>query len=263
MSSVGLLRSYRPNTWFYANKMRIMKKALLFLKILVLVFAPFTYGQDNSGFFAKADTFFKTYVRQGRVAYKDIKSDPVTLNELVTMAETISVSEENTSEYQAFWINGYNLLVIKGIVDNYPIKSPLEVAGFFDKTERKIGGTSITLNTLENKLLRGKFPKEPRFHFVLVCAGLSCPPIINQAYLPSTLDAQLEEQTKKALNDPNFIRIDKNKVKVSQIFEWYKGDFTGDDGDLKDFINLYRTDKLPEDSKISYYPYDWTLNEVL
>lgn len=221
-----------------------------------------TIAQDTAAFFNKADTFFKTHVRGGKVDYAAIKSDQSDLQELLTMAEGISVTPQTAAEYQSFWINGYNLLVIKSVVENHPLKSPLDVGGFFDKTKHSIGGTEITLNDIENKLLRGNFPKEPRFHFVLVCAGLGCPPIINQAYLPSTLESQLEVQTKKALNDPQFIRVNKNKVKISQIFEWYKGDFTQDGKSLVDFINLYKNDKLAEKSKVSYYPYDWTLNEI-
>ena len=124
-----------------------------------------------------------------------------------------------------------------------------------------MGGENITLNDIENKLLRANFPEEARFHFVLVCAGLGCPPIIASAYMPDTLDTQLEQQTVKALNDPDFIRVKNNKVGVSQIFEWYKSDFE-QHGGIVDFINRYRKSKLPEKSKISFYPYDWTLNEV-
>lgn len=222
----------------------------------------FGYGQDTKAFFSEADVFFKEYVQNGRVDYKKLKKDPSQLDTLIKMAEGISISKDQSDIYQSFWINGYNLHVIKGIVENYPLKSPLDIPGFFDKTERNIGGKNITLNNIENKLLRSNFPSEPRFHFVLVCAGLGCPPIIAEAYLPSKLDSQLEQQTKKALNDPNFIRINKNKVKVSQIFEWYKGDFTQNGQKLSDFIDIYRMEKLPEKAKISYYPYDWTLNEI-
>lgn len=236
-----------------------MKKNIL--GFLLFLTVSLVFGQKTTEFFSKSDVFFKSHVKNGRVDYKAIKSNPEKLNELIQMAEMISVSKDNTSEYQAFWINGYNLLVIKGIVENYPLKSPLDKAGFFDKTEYGIGGTSITLNDIENKLLRKNFQKEPRFHFVLVCGGLGCPPIINQAYFPTTLDAQLDKQTKMALNDPSFIQISKNKVKISQIFEWYKGDFEHS-GSIVDFINNYRSEKLPENEKISFYPYDWSLNEV-
>ncbi len=231
------------------------------LVIAFVIIAHFSYGQGTSEFLTKSDAFFKENVKNGRVAYKSIKENQAALDELLVLAKDLTVSKSDASEYQAFWINSYNLLVINGIVENYPIKSPLDKPGFFDKTKHDIGGTSITLNDIENKLLRKNFPKEARFHFVLVCGGLGCPPIINEAYMPSNLDAQLERQTKLALNDPNFIQVNKNKVKISQIFEWYKGDFEHE-GKVTDFINKYKSEKLPEKVKVSYYPYDWTLNEV-
>jgi len=239
-----------------------MKKSILVLGILFLSTAFSMNAQSTSEFFSKTDTFLSTHVKKGRVDYATIKSNPAELNALVDMAKKISVSKDNAKEYQAFWINGYNILVIKGIVENYPLKSPLDVGGFFDKTKHDIGGTSTTLNDIENKLLRKNFPSEPRFHFVLVCGGLGCPPIIGKAYMPDTLDAQLEKQTDLALNDPAFIQVNKNKAKISQIFEWYKGDFTQNGQSLVEFINKYKTEKLPEKTKVSYYTYDWTLNET-
>ena len=218
-------------------------------------------AQNEVEFFGQADTFFKTYVSEGKVDYKSIVKNPSSINELLNIAKKINLSKDNAANYQAFWINGYNLLVIKSIVDNYPIKSPLDKSGFFDIKKHEIGGELITLNDIEHKMLRAVFPEEPRFHFVLVCAGLGCPPIISKAYMPNTLDAQLEQQTILALNDPLFIRLNKNKVKISQIFEWYKSDFTQEGKSLVGFINQYRTVKLPEKVKVSFYPYNWALNE--
>ncbi|MEK6153354.1 DUF547 domain-containing protein [Flavobacteriaceae bacterium 3-367] len=238
-----------------------MKSTIAHLTAVFLLTVSLSYGQTKAEFFSKADTFFKTYIKQGRVAYSTIKQDPGALDELISMAEGISVSKSDSKEYQAFWINGYNLSVIKGIVDNYPIKSPLDKAGFFDAIKYNIGGHSITLNDIENKLLRANFPNEARFHFVLVCAGLGCPPIIDRAYLPSSLEVQLQKQTQLALNNPEFIKLNKNKVGLSQIFEWYKGDFTQGGKSLVDFVNLYRNEKLPEKAKTYFYSYDWTLNE--
>lgn len=239
-----------------------MKKLQNISLVIVLVLSTsLTFAQSTSEFFSNSDAFFKANVKNGRVSYTSIKDNPAALNELLEMAKVISVSEDNAAEFQSFWINGYNLLVIDGIVKNYPIKSPLDKPGFFDKNKNEIGGKSITLNDIENKLLRKNFSKEARFHFVLVCGGLGCPPIIEEAYVPAKLEAQLEKQTKLALNDPKFIQVNKNKVKISQIFEWYKGDFEHD-GKVTDFINKYKSEKLPEKVKVSYYPYDWTLNEV-
>lgn len=230
---------------------------LFFLLTMVVV-----HAQDEEKFFSMANDFFRTHVENGRVDYKSISKNPSQLYKILTLAKEIKVSKEDVDTYQAFWINGYNLLVIKSIVDNYPLKSPLDKAGFFDITKHEIGGEQITLNDLEHKMLRAVFPKEPRFHFVLVCAGLGCPPIINRAYLPSTLDNQLKKQISLALNDSNFIQVNMNKVKISQIFEWYKDDFTRDGKSLVDFINQYRTEKLPDTSKVSYYTYNWALNDI-
>lgn len=235
-------------------------KKIVILAVLCLISYK-SNAQSTDVFFTKAEAFFSKHVKSGRVAYSEIKKDTKELNEILDLAKSIEVDKAKSKEYQAFWINGYNLTVIKSIVANYPIKSPLDKVGFFDKIKHNIGGKTITLNDIENKLLRGNFPKEPRFHFVLVCAGLGCPPIINTAYKPSTLEKQLQMQTVAALNDAKFIQVNKNKVKISQIFEWYKGDFTKN-GSLVDYINTYKKEKLPMKAKVSYYPYDWTLNDL-
>ena len=234
------------------------------VQVTVILFTVIQWGvaQEVNTFFAKADTFFENNVTNGRVAYKKISSNTSDLDELLKLAKEIRISKTDEKTYKAFWINAYNLSVIKGIVDSYPIKSPLDKNGFFDKITYDIGGKEITLNDIENKLLRANFPKEARFHFVLVCAGLGCPPIISEAYLPNTLEEQLQRQTELSLNNPDFVRIKGKKILLSQIFEWYKGDFTQDGKSLVDFVNLYRKEKLDSKAKVGYYPYDWTLNET-
>jgi len=236
-----------------------MKKSTLLLFMLLSFMTTTAFSQSTETFFSDANTFFKTYVSKGKVNYKAIKEDQRSLDALLALAQNITVSTNDAKTYQAFWINAYNLSVIKGIVTNYPIKSPLDKKGFFDKITYDVGGKKTTLNDIENKLLRAVFPKEARFHFVLVCAGLGCPPIISEAYTPSKLEDQLQRQTTKALNNSNFIRVKGNKVQISQIFEWYKGDFT-QDGNEADFINKFRKEPLPAKAKISYYPYNWALN---
>ena len=70
----------------------------------------------------------------------------------------------------------------------------------------------------------------------------------------------MQEQTEIALNNPNFVKVKGNKVQISQIFEWYKGDFTQDGTEIE-FINVFRKEAISEKAKISYYNYDWRLNE--
>ncbi len=219
------------------------------------------HSQNVEVFFEKADAFFKEHVTNGKVAYSNIYSNQENLKELLALAEGVSIYKDDSKIYQAFWINAYNVSVIKGIIDNYPIKSPLDKAGFFDKTTYSLGGKQITLNDVEHKLLRAEF-KDARFHFVLVCGAVGCPPLINKAYLPDTLEAQLENQTKIALNG-SFLKVNtkKKRIEGSEILKWYKEDFTTNGISEIEFINKYRTEKIPNDFKLSYFPYNWNLNK--
>jgi len=234
-------------------------KIYSFLVALLMTFS--LNAQDLETFFSKTNTFLGEHVKNGKVSYSDINKDQSTLDELLKIAEGISVKESDAKNYQAFWINAYNISVIKGIIDNYPTKSPLDNKGFFDKTTHSLGGKKITLNDIEHKLLRAKF-KDARFHFVLVCGALGCPPLINEAYMPNTLESQLEKQTKIALNG-SFLKVNtkKKKVEASEIMKWYKEDFTMDGMTEIDFINKYRTEKIPENFKLSYFTYNWSLNK--
>ncbi|RDK89050.1 DUF547 domain-containing protein [Marinirhabdus gelatinilytica] len=236
-----------------------MKKSLLLSFLFFIFLVANGNSQNLATFFDEADSVFSTYVSNGKIAYKELAKDPSKLEKVLTTAATISVSPSDAKKYQAFWINAYNLAVIKGIVDNWPITSPLDKKGFFDTTKYELGGTKITLNDIENKKLRATF-NEPRFHFVLVCGALGCPPIIPKAYTPSNLEALLQQQTVRALNDPNFIRVKGNKVAFSEIFKWYKEDFLKNGNEI-DFLNNYRKEKVPIDAKVTYYTYDWRLNE--
>jgi len=235
-----------------------MKKLTILVIVFLLANSVTAFAQSTEVFFKESNTFFKTYVSNGKVDYKTIVANPEQLNNLLSQAEGVSVSEKNAAEFQSFWINAYNLSVIKGIVDNYPIKSPLDKKGFFDNTTYQLAGKKITLNDIENKMLRAKF-NDARHHFVLVCGANGCPPIITEAYVPAKLESQLETQTKIALNNDAFIKVTGKKVALSEIFKWYKEDFVRNGTEI-DFLNKYRDDKISEDTKVTYYSYDWRLN---
>ncbi|WGK65405.1 DUF547 domain-containing protein [Croceiramulus getboli] len=238
----------------------MMKNKYVYLIFIVLVFSWVAPAQNVSQFFDEADALFAKYVNNGRVNYQAIKSDPELLDQALRTAASLQVSISDPATYQAFWINAYNLATIKGVVENYPLKSPLDVKGFFDKKTYTLAGESLTLNAIENDKLRAEFD-EPRFHFVLVCAARSCPPIINKAYRPDRLEQQLQSQTVKALNDNQFLRVDGNSVQFSQIMEWYKEDFTRNGRTLIQFTNQYRKSRLPLKASTGFYPYNWRLND--
>lgn len=222
-----------------------------------------TNAQSTAAFFTKTDDFLKINVSNSKVNYQNIKANMASLNEVLEIASKVDISKEDANTTKAFWINAYNLSVIKGIVLKYPVKSPMDITGFFDKNTYLIANKKITLNDIEGKMLRAKY-NDARFHFVLVCGANGCPPIINSAYLPSTLEEQLNKQTSLAVNNPNFIKVNpaSKKVELSQIFEWYKEDFVSKTTKEIDFLNKFRSDKIDYRFKVSYYTYDWTLNKT-
>ncbi|MEP4535366.1 MAG: DUF547 domain-containing protein [Cyclobacteriaceae bacterium] len=234
-----------------------MKTLLTFLFLGLLV-----THVNAQNFFQEADDFFVKYASDGRVDYAELKENPADLNALVTQIAELNLNNKRvTADFmKAFYINAYNILVIKQVVDRYPIYGPLKVDGFFDGISHKVMGKELTLNQLEKETLYTQFP-DPRLHFVLVCAAKGCPPIAPFAYTPTGLSKALDDRTRYVLNLEGFIRVKKKRVELSQIFDWYKTDFERtSDSDIA-FINKYRDQKIDLKTSLGYYQYDWSLNE--
>jgi Protein of unknown function, DUF547 len=233
----------------------------LLVSILIMLITISSKAESIDVFFAKSDAFFKTYVIGDKVDYVTLKSNSKPLDDVLLIASNIDLSNTNINIYKAFWINTYNLLVIKGIVNKYPMKSVQDVKGFFDNATYKVANQELNLKNIEKNMLKLAI-KDPFLNFVLVCGSNGCPPLINKAYLPDSIDKQLMEQTMKSINNPNFIRVNTTTkvVEVSEIFDWYKEDFVSNEGRIMDFINKYRDAKIDESYKIVFYKYDWSLN---
>lgn len=238
-----------------------MNKLVLYWSFSLLLAIPHGIMAQNSDIFQEIDLFFQKHVVDQRVDYHLVGQDRQSLEKLATSVSSTPWESMEPQTQKAFLINAYNVLVVHQIMQHYPITTSQEVPGFFDQTKFQLGQKKYTLNQIENKLLRPVF-KDPRLHFVLVCGALGCPPIVERAYRPEALDRQLERQTRRALNDPAFVKVQaaEKRVELSQIFEWYTSDFTEGGKNLISYVNQYRTEAIPEDYKVAHYPYDWTLN---
>lgn len=227
--------------------------------ILMIATLSNIQAQTLEQFFDQSDAFFKQYVRENKVDYAAVHQSPEALQTMVDFIAKADPESYTPNQRKAFGINAYNLLVIKNVVDNYPLESPLKISGFFDGIKVEVAGKKTTLNNYEKKELLQRY-NDGRLHFVLVCAAVSCPPLANFAYRPETLEDQLEAQTKAAINNQYFIRVDDfaGTVELSKIFDWYAADFKPTP---VAFINKYRVKPLPE-AKPNYYTYDWTLNSL-
>ena len=234
-----------------------MKKKLF----LILLMAAFGCMQAQSTFFPKAEAFLAKHVEAGLVNYANIKANPSDLNELVKLIGNYGLSSADAASKKAFLLDAYNILVIKNVVDHFPIAKPTDVPGFFDQIKFNVAGTQSTLSDIENKKIRPVF-NDPRVHFALVCAAKSCPPISKIAFSPTNVEPQLEALAKAAMNNPNFIQVDVSKqtVQFSQILDWYKEDFLASSKTVLDFVNTYRKVPIPATFKQSFYEYNWALN---
>jgi hypothetical protein len=219
----------------------------------------FTFGQEE--FFKLADGFLNEYVKEGRIDYELIGQKENQMENLVDEISSYRNIRDDNDTTKAFLINAYNILVIYQIVEHYPVNSPKEIPGFFDRNLYKIAGMDLTLNDLEKSILFNRFP-DPRLHFVLVCGALGCPPITNFAYQPDLLEEQLDIQTRLAINNPEFIRSDGDVIEISELFYWYKTDFLKSHSTILEYINSYREHPIEADKKIIEYPYDWQINKI-
>jgi len=102
---------------------------------------------------------------------------------------------------------------------------------------------------------------DPRVHFAVNCASESCPKLLNEAYVASKLDKQLDASTKTFVNsDKN--KLSKTKIELSKIFKWYASDFESEYGTVIRFINMYANETINEEAYIDYLSYSWELNEM-
>ncbi len=240
------------------ESLQIKSISILLLTILLSIQTLSAQKVDNS-FFSQVNVFLQANVINGKVRYNRLGNN-ATLIELINRVENADLSGTDEATQKAFYINAYNLHVINAAAKLYPITSVQSEAGFFDRKKITVAGKKYTLTGFEKKTMLDVYD-DPRLHFVLVCGALGCPAIISEAYAPATLDAQMERQTKLALNDPAFIRVDGSKVELSKIFDWYSKDFGGNKKAVFSYINQFRDEKIPASSKLGYYDYDWTLNE--
>lgn len=210
---------------------------------------------------SKWDALLKKHVTaSGKVNYKTFKTDLSALKAYLAHLEANQpASDWSRNEKLAYWINLYNASTVKLILDNYPLSSIMKIDKAWDKPFIPVGGKKKTLNNIENDIIRPRF-KEPLIHFGVNCAAVSCPKLLNAAYTPANVITQLTGQAKKFINDPANNTISAGSVKVSKIFEWYKGDFTAK-GSLVDYLNKYSKVKINSNAKVGYKEYNWELNE--
>ncbi len=169
----------------------------------------------------------------------------------------------NRKEKLAFYINAYNILALKKVVDHWPTESIKDSGSLFtpvwDKSAGSLGGKTVSLGQVEHNILRPL--GEPRIHLAIVCASVSCPDLRNEPYTAAKLNDQLDDQARQFLtNKGKGLKVEKKTIRISKIFDWFEEDFDVNGG-ITAFIKRYRTD-LPVLKIKANIPYDSAVNGV-
>ena len=210
------------------------------------------------------DQLLKKHVREnGLVDYKGFKADLEKLDGYINiLSKNPPTDSWGFEEQLAYFINVYNANTIKLIVDNYPVESIKDVNATispFLKTFIKIGDKEFSLADIEKGILQNM--EEPRIHFAINCASISCPKLMREAYTAENVNKLMDTAAKEFINsDKN--DISENSVKVSEIFKWYKKDFLQDTSSIIDYINQYSDIKINSKVELDYISYNWNLNDV-
>lgn len=225
------------------------------------------------------DAFLVRYLRIGaegvhRVAYGEVTpADRALLERYVMHLAEVPISTYARAEQMAYWINLYNALVVRLVVDHYPIASIRDVggppgvpgAGPWRQELVTVEGVPLSLYDIANRILRPIW-HDPRVHYALSCGAVGCPNLQPEPFEGSRLEQQLNEAAMAYVNHSRCVRIEGDQLGLSSLFRWYQDDFGGTDRDVINHLMAYAEPalalKLQAFDHISDDGFDWRLNDA-
>lgn len=237
------------------------------------------------------DQILDLNVRDGFVYYRALKSERAKLDGYVTQLGSVAVDKESRDAQIAFWLNTYNAVVLKTIVDHYPIqghsteypgRSIRQIPGAFDRLQHRVAGRMLTLDQIEQTVLSAY--NDPRLYLAIGRGAVGGGRLRSEAFQPARLEAQLTEVANECASRSQCIQIDRgqNTVSASAIFSWREKAFTAayagaappafnDRSPIERAILAFVEPKLLTTEKeflarnqfqMAYSPFDWTLNDL-
>ena len=199
-------------------------------------------------------------------AWKGSESDMAALQDYLVQFAPVPEEAAVGDDKIASLINAYNAFTIEFILENYPVRSIRLLKDPFDGKRHKVGGEWVSVDTIEHEMLRPIIGW--KVHSVVVCAAISCPPLLNRAYTPENWREEMEGRYRTWLGREDLNAFDTGRfrpvVQVSRIFDWYAEDYTGDhsvEEVLRRFAPSEYAEFLAGDFRISFQRYHWGLND--
>jgi len=229
--------------------------------------------------FSAWDSLLQRYVRPGDdgvnlFAYGEVTAaDRKALNDFVMALEAVEISRYSRAAQFPYWVNLYNAVTVKLILDHYPVESIRDIdisGGLFsdgpwDAELVRIEGEMLSLNDVEHRILRPIW-NDPRIHYAVNCASIGCPNLEPAAFHAENLEERLDAAARAYVNHPRGVSISSaDKVTVSKIYDWFYADFGGTDAGVLEHLKAYAepelAQRLTEIGALHGSAYDWALND--
>jgi hypothetical protein len=229
---------------------------------------------------AEWDRFLSRYVVAGedgvnRVAYGIVtRADRDRLVSYIQRLAALPIGAYRRDEQFAFWVNLYNALTVKLVLDRYPVESIRDIdisPGLFSdgpwgKKIINVEGQELSLDDIEHRILRPIW-RDARIHYAVNCAALSCPNLMRHAFTAGNTECLLEAAARAYVNNPRGVAFEnEGRVVASRIYDWYAADFGGTEEAVLAHLRAYAAPplaaRLAGIQEIDDYRYDWLLNEA-
>lgn len=205
-------------------------------------------------------------VRNGYVDYDGFAADDRFGDFVAQIGASPATAVAGPDAGLAFYINAYNALAIQGILNGQSPASWWGRRKFFKRQQFTVLGQQVSLETLEHERIASR--GDPRIHFAIVCASMSCPRLSSRAYQVEQINVQLHDAAHRFINDPTRNRFDLERriAFLSMIFDWYSADFAKAGGSVQRYLARFVDDAevqealRAEEFELRYVEYDWNLN---
>lgn len=211
-----------------------------------------------------------------RVRYAEVAAaDHAGLAAYVDRLAAVPVSSLSRLEQKAYWVNLYNALTLRVVLDHYPVSSIREIklggwlagllsGGPWDAKLLTIEGERVSLNDIEHRILRPIW-LDSRVHYGVNCASVGCPNLAPEPFTAENTERLLEEGARAYVNHPRGARLEDDRLTLSSIYDWFQPDFGGSTAGVLTHLRKYAAPALAARlegfrGRIGY-AYDWSLNE--
>lgn len=224
------------------------------------------------------DDFLKKYVKQdstglNRLPYASVsQKDKASLDTYINKLANTAIRQYNREEQRAYWVNLYNALTVKVVIEAMPVESILDIklsSGFFSKGPWKkklltIEGEKVSLDDIEHRILRPIW-NDPLTHYSVNCASIGCPNLQNYAFTAENMKKNLTRAAFEFVNTSRGVDFnDDGELIVSSIYKWFKEDFGTTDEKIIEHLSTYAkpdlADRLSKIDEIEDDQYNWKLN---